>query len=48
MVGAYMIPTDIYAGRVPGRAIVRELPASPAFQHDLAEAKAEAQALQPR
>ena len=41
-------PTDIYAGRVLARAIVRELQASPAFQHDLAEAKAEAQsALQP-
>jgi acid phosphatase (class A) len=34
-------PTDIYAGRVLGKAIVRELMASPAFQHDLAEAKAE-------
>jgi len=37
-------PTDIYAGRVLAQAIVRELLASPAFQHDLAEAKAEAQA----
>ena len=37
-------PTDIYAGRVLGQAIVRELLASPAFQHDLAEAKAEVQA----
>ena len=37
-------PTDIQAGRVLGRAIVRELQTSPAFQHDLAEAKAEAQA----
>ena len=37
-------PTDIYAGRVLGQAILRELQASPAFQHDLAEAKAEAQA----
>ena len=37
-------PTDIYAGRVLGQAIVRELLASPAFQHDLAEAKAELQA----
>jgi acid phosphatase (class A) len=39
-------PTDIYAGRVLGQAIVRELLASPAFQHDLTEAKAEAQAAQ--
>ena len=39
-------PTDIYAGRVLGRAIIRELLASPAFQHDLAEAKAEARAAQ--
>jgi acid phosphatase (class A) len=39
-------PTDIYAGRVLAQAIVRELLASPAFQHDLAEAKAEAQAAQ--
>jgi acid phosphatase (class A) len=39
-------PTDIYAGRVLGQAIVRELLASPAFQHDLAEAKAEVQAMQ--
>jgi acid phosphatase (class A) len=39
-------PTDIYAGRVLGQAILRELQASPAFQRDLAEAKAEAQAAQ--
>jgi len=39
-------PTDIYAARVLGQAIVRELLASPAFQHDLAEAKAEVQAAQ--
>jgi acid phosphatase (class A) len=39
-------PTDIYAGRVLGQAIVRELLASPAFQRDLAEAKAEVQAAQ--
>ncbi len=39
-------PTDIYAGRVLGKAIVRELLASPAFQHDLAEAKAEVEAVQ--
>jgi acid phosphatase (class A) len=37
-------PTDIYAGRVLGRAIVRELLASLAFQHDLAEAKSEVEA----
>ena len=39
-------PTDIYAGRVLGQALFRELQASPAFQHDLAEAKAEALAAQ--
>ena len=37
-------PTDIYAARVLGQAIVHELLASPAFQRDLAEAKAEVQA----
>src|SRR5205823_2847867 len=40
-------PTDIYAGRVLGQAIVRELLATTAFQHDLAEARAEVQAAQP-
>lgn len=39
-------PTDIYAGRVLGQAIVRELLASPAFRRDLAEARAEARAAQ--
>ena len=39
-------PTDIYAGRVLGQAIVCELLASPAFQHDLADAKAEVRATQ--
>lgn len=39
-------PTDIYAGRVLAKAIFRELMASEAFQHDLAEAKEEAQAAQ--
>jgi acid phosphatase (class A) len=39
-------PTDIYAGRVLGQAVMRELLSSPAFQRDLAEAKAEAQAVQ--
>lgn len=37
-------PTDVYAGRVLGQAILRELLANPAFAHDLAEAKAEAAA----
>jgi acid phosphatase (class A) len=37
-------PTDINAGRVLGQAMMRELLASPAFQHDLAKAKAEARA----
>jgi acid phosphatase (class A) len=35
-------PTDVQAGRVLGQAIFRELMASPAFQRDLADAKAEA------
>ncbi len=39
-------PTDVRAGRVLAQAIVRELESSPAFQHDLAEAKAEVQAAQ--
>jgi acid phosphatase (class A) len=39
-------PTDIYAGRVLGQAIVRELMANSAFQRDLAEAKAEVQSVQ--
>jgi acid phosphatase (class A) len=39
--GGVHYPTDIYAGRVLGQAIVRGLLASPDFQHDLAEAKAE-------
>jgi acid phosphatase (class A) len=37
----YHFLSDVRAGRVLGQAIVRELMASPAFQHDLAEAKAE-------
>jgi acid phosphatase (class A) len=45
LIGKHFL-TDIYAGRVLGQAIVRELLASPAFQHDLAEAKAETQAAQ--
>ena len=36
-------PTDVYAARVLAQAIVREFLASPAFQRDLAEAKAEVQ-----
>jgi acid phosphatase (class A) len=40
-------PTDVYAGRVLGKAIVREMMANPAFQHDLEAAKAEAQAAKP-
>jgi acid phosphatase (class A) len=39
-------PTDIQAGRVLGKAIIRELFASPDFQKDLAEARAEIQAAQ--
>lgn len=38
-------PSDIYAGRVVARAIVRELKTNSAFQHDFAEAKAEVAAL---
>jgi acid phosphatase (class A) len=37
--------SDVQAGRVLGKAIVRELLASPSFQQDLAEAKAEVLAL---
>ena len=40
-------PTDVHAGRMLGKAIVRELLASPAFQQDLAAAKAEVQAAKP-
>ena len=36
-------PTDVYAGRVLGQAIFHELMGSPAFQKDLAAAKAEIQ-----
>lgn len=36
-------PTDVYAGRVLGQAIVRQLHANPEFEHDFAEAKAEVQ-----
>ena len=34
-------PTDIYAGRVVARAIVREMKTNPEFQRDFAQAKAE-------
>jgi acid phosphatase (class A) len=39
-------PTDVFAGRVLGQAVFRELMASTEFQHDLREAKAEVAALQ--
>lgn len=39
-------PTDIYAGRVFAKAIVRELKASPDFQKEFADAKAEIVAVQ--
>jgi acid phosphatase (class A) len=38
-------PTDVYAGRVMGKAIVNELLAGSAFQHDLEAAKAEVAAI---
>ncbi len=40
--------TDVRAGRVLGQAIMRELMAGPAFLRDLAEAKAEIAAAQPK
>ncbi len=45
VLGASHYPTDIYAGRVLGRAIVRELKASPEFQKDWVEVKAEVEAV---
>ncbi len=39
--GGVHYPTDIYAGRVLGQALARDFLASPAFQADLAAAKAE-------
>jgi acid phosphatase (class A) len=39
--GGVHYPTDIYAGRVLGQAIARELLHNERFQHDLAEARAE-------
>jgi acid phosphatase (class A) len=38
-------PTDVQAGRVLGQAIFREISTNAAFQHDLAEAKAEVSAV---
>jgi acid phosphatase (class A) len=46
--GGAHFPSDVYAGRVLGQAIVRAMLADAAFQRDLAEAKAEVAALQPR
>jgi acid phosphatase (class A) len=46
VLGGVHYPTDIYAGRVLGQAVVREFLANPVFQHDLAEAKAELAAAQ--
>jgi acid phosphatase (class A) len=40
-------PTDIYAGRVFARAIVRELKANPDFQKDFAEVKSEIERAKP-
>ena len=37
-------PTDVYAGRVLGKSIVRELQASAVFRRDLADARAEIEA----
>jgi acid phosphatase (class A) len=39
-------PTDVFAGRVLGRAIMRELRTNPDFQRDFAEAKAEVEVIQ--
>jgi acid phosphatase (class A) len=39
--GGVHFPTDVYAGRVLGQAIARELLASPAFQADFAAVRAE-------
>jgi acid phosphatase (class A) len=40
-------PTDVHAGRVLAQAIAREFLASPSFQKDFAELKAEVQAARP-
>jgi acid phosphatase (class A) len=42
--GGVHYPTDIYAGRVLGQALAQEFLRSAAFQHDLAEARAEVSA----
>ena len=39
-------PSDVYAGRVLGQAVVREFLTSPAFQKDFADLKTEVQAAQ--
>lgn len=44
LIGKHFI-TDVFAGRVLGKAIMRELMSNPVFQRDLAEAKLEAQAV---
>ena len=41
VLGGVHYPTDIYAGRVLGQAIIRELLRAPAFQRDLAGVQAE-------
>ena len=46
MIGKHF-PTDIFAGRMLGKAIFHELMANPDFQRDLAAAKKEAQETQP-
>ena len=40
-------PSDVFAGRVMGKAILRVMLTDPAFQHDLAAAKAEIAAARP-
>ncbi|HVS51169.1 MAG TPA: phosphatase PAP2 family protein [Opitutaceae bacterium] len=45
--GGVHYPQDIFAGRVLGQALVRAFLASPAFQRDLAAARAEIAAAQP-
>ncbi|MDB6127789.1 MAG: hypothetical protein JWM35_1685 [Verrucomicrobia bacterium] len=46
--GGVHYPTDIYAGRVLGQALAREFLASPEFQNDLADVRAELAAGAPR
>ena len=45
--GGVHYPTDVYAGRVLGQALARDFLASPSFQNDLAEVKAELAAAGP-